>query len=189
MKITKHILFWICIIGLLTIIFGRSYISMTESFYFVCLLLPVIVSTAYFFNYFLVPRYLFTRKYLLFSLYSVYLLIISLNLEMMVITLAFIILAEYNYVNMNPVTADVSILTIALYFVVLFFSFIRLVRYYLNNQNEISRYKVEIEKSALQTISIKENRRNRLVTLDQVKYVESLSDYVKIHLQFTVLFW
>lgn len=182
MKLTKHLLFWIGIISLLTVIFGRSYNSILESFYFVCFLLPVVVITVYFFNYFLVVKYLFARKYALFVLYSVYLLIISLNLEMMVITLAFIVIAEYDYGNMNPITADVSVLTITLYFVVLVFSFVRLIRHYLINQKEITQYKSEIEKSSLQSINIRENRKNRLVNIDQINYIESLGDYVKIHL-------
>lgn len=182
MKITKHLLFWICITSLLTIIFGRSHDNIIESFYFVSLLLPVVVMTAYFFNYFLVVKYLFTQKYYLFALYSIYLLIISLNLEMLVITLAYIVIAEYDYNNMNPVTADVSVLTITLYFIVLIFSFIRLIRHYLRHQSEIIQYKAEIEKSTLQSINIKENRKNRVVALNQVRYIESLGDYVKIHL-------
>ncbi|UXP33142.1 LytTR family transcriptional regulator [Reichenbachiella agarivorans] len=182
MKIVGHILFWITITGLLTLIFGRSYQSFSESFYFVCLLLPVIVGTAYFFNYYIVVKYLFARRYFKFVLYSFYLLIISLNLEMLVITTAFILLAEYDYANMNPITTDVSILTITLYFVVFGLSFIRLIRFYFHNQKSISYYQDEVEKSKIDSITIKENRSNRQVFFEDIRYIESLGDYVTIHL-------
>ncbi|MBU2915828.1 MULTISPECIES: LytR/AlgR family response regulator transcription factor [Reichenbachiella] len=182
MKITRHVFFWIVIVLLLTLIFGKSYHSFSESFYFVCLLLPMTVGTAYYFNYYLVPKYLFMQRYGKFVLYSFYLLIISLNLEMLVITTAFIVLAEYDFTNMNPITTDVSILTLALYFVVFGFSFVRLVRFYFQNQQSISRFEEEVKKASTTTITIKENRKNRPVNLDDIHYIESLSDYVTIHL-------
>lgn len=176
-------MFWSTAVLLLTLFFGPSYGSLYESFYFVCLLLPVVLATAYFFNYVLVDRYLFAGRYLKFGLYTFYLIIISLNLEMLVLTVAFIVLAEYDYANMNPITADVSVLTITMYLVVLGLSFVRLFRFYLQNQSSISHFQKEIDKSIQETILVKENRKNRPIVIDEICYVESLSDYVTIHLK------
>lgn len=181
MKIIIHSFFWICIVGLLTFLFGRSYSNYSESFCFVSMLLPVVVGTAYFFNYFLVPNYLLKKKYFKFSLYVIYLLIISLNCEMYVITGAFIVLAEYKYANMNPISTDVFILTLTLYFVVFVLSFIRLVSFYFRNQNFIQHYQKELAKNEQSWLTIKQNRKSVKVDLDEIFYIESLSDYVKIH--------
>ncbi len=180
MKVLKHVLFWIFIVGLLTFVFGRSYYEFYESFYFVCMLLPVVLGTTYFFNYFLVPRYLLKKKYFKFILYSTYLLIISLNLEMYVMTATFIIMAEYKYANMNPLTTDVFILTVTLYLVVFGLSFVRLVRFYFHNQEFIREYEDKLEKSQQSHLVVKENRKNVPIPLDDITYIESLGDYVKI---------
>lgn len=180
MKVVKHVSFWIFIIILLTFIFGRSYENYAMSFYFVSMLIPVIIGTSYFFNYLLVPKYLFTKKYFTFSLYCIYLLIVSLNLEMMVITAALIILAEYDYANMNPITTNVFILTITLYFVVLAVAFIRLVRFYFKGEGALEKMESELKKTTVAFLIVKENRKNKKVALESIAYIESLGDYVKI---------
>lgn len=185
MKILPHVGFWLGVVTLLTVIFGRSYQSYIESFYFVCMLLPISIGTTYMFNYVLVPRYLLRKRYFKFSLYCLYLLIISLNLEMYVITGAFIILAEYNYANMNPVTTDVFVLTLSLYFVVFGAAFVRLVKYYYKDQKSLFEVSNELEKTKVRYLTIKENRKNSRVAIDSINYVESLSDYVKIHTNLT----
>lgn len=181
MKISRHVIFWIIVILLLTFIFGRSYRGYTESFHFVSMLLPVIVGTTYYFNYFLVPKYLFRKKYFKFVLYCIYLLIISLNFEMIVITTAFIVLAEYNYANMNPITTDAFVLVITLYFVVLSLAFLRLVRFYFRGQKSLNQVETELEKSSQKYLVVKENRKNKQIRLDSIDYLESLGDYVRIH--------
>ena len=181
MKVVRHTLFWIGILVILTIVFGHSYQTYAESFYFVSMLLPVVVGTTYFFNYFLLPHYLFQQKYLKFFLYSFYLLIISLNLEMYVVTAVFILLAEYKYAAMNPITTDIFVLTITLYLVVLGLAFIRLVRFYFQNQNALKTVEIELKKSAQKNLIVTENRRNKQIPLDSIDYLESMGDYVKIH--------
>lgn len=182
MKVIHHIGFWLTVLFVLTAAFGRSYHSVIESFYFVSLLLPVVIATAYFFNYFLVPRYLFKKRYARFILYFFYLLIISLNLEMYVITLAFIVLANYNYANMNPITTDIFVLTLTLYCVVFGLAFVRLVRFYLDKQEKLNEVSDELRKTENKYLVVKENRKNRKISLEEIIYIESLSDYVRFNL-------
>ncbi|MFY0625361.1 MAG: LytTR family transcriptional regulator DNA-binding domain-containing protein [Reichenbachiella sp.] len=181
MNSIRHLLFWSIIIVLLTILFGRSYGSFSESFYFVSMLLPVIVGTTYYFNYYLVPRFLLPKKHFQFFLYTFYLLIISLNLEMYVLTAAYIILAEYSYENMNPVTSDVFVLTIVLYAIVFCLAFIRLVIFYYADQSQLKSITAELSKKKLSYLSVRENRKNVQLMIEQISYIESLADYVKIH--------
>lgn len=177
----KHILFWITVFLVLVIGFGSSYGDYTTAFYFVSFLLPVAMATSYFFNYYLVPNYLFRQKYIRFSLYTCYTIIISLFLEMVVITISFAVLANYNYRQMNPLMSNIFVLASVLYLIVLFKAFVLIYLKLLSHEFRLQ--KLAKEKQALQTefITVRANRTNYPVKLDEILYLESLGDYVKIH--------
>ena len=118
MKRFYHILFWIVITVVLILIFGSSWENYIQSFYFVSMLLPIVVGTSYVFNFFLVPRYLLTGRYFKFGLYLLYTVIVSLYLEMVVLTVSFVYLANFDYSNMGPYASDSLILAIVLYLIV-----------------------------------------------------------------------
>ena len=182
MKTYFHLLFWIATLLLLTFIYSPYYRSVSESFYFVSILLPVIIGTSYFFNFHLVPKFLLTKKYAKFILYSVYMLIISLYLEMLVIMLSFIILAHFSYQNMSPVSSDIFILAITLYFVVLLFSFILLIKQSFAKEKTIESLEKEKKKELEKSLTVRSKRQMRTLLFDDILYFESLSDYVKINL-------
>jgi len=163
-------------------VFTPSLNSISEAVYFIAMLLPVVLGTCYFFNYYLVPRYLFARRYGSFFLYSVYMLIVSLYLEMVVIMLSFIFLAKYSYNNMSPVSSDVLVLAVTLYFIVFLFSFILLIRSNFVKDNAIDKLENERARNEIDSITIRSERQTRTIPLDKLSYIESLGDYVKLHL-------
>ena len=183
MKLYWHVVFWVLMVLILTVSFAPTYSSLQESFYFVSMLLPVVIATCYFFNYFLLPRYLFTKKYGLFVLYFLYTLVISVYLEMWVITLSFILLAEYQYANMSPIGANIFVLAVTQYFIVLVFSFILLIRRNFLKESDLEEFIEEKKLNETTHIMVRENRQMRSIQLDRVLYIESLSDYVQIHLE------
>lgn len=182
MKVYQHILFWLVTIVVLTLFFGRSFDSITQSFFFVSMLLPVVVGTCYFFNYFLVPKYLLTKRKGKFILYSIYMIVISLYLEMLVITVSFILLANYQHGNMGYLSSDVIVLAVTLYLVVLVFSFILLVKKNVAHAINIQSLVEEKEKQSVGYITVRSNRKNTKIAYRDIQYVESLADYVTIHL-------
>ena len=91
----------------MVLIFGLSYHNFSQSIYFVPFLFPIGVGTALFINYYLIPSYLFTRKDKKFFLFLLYTLVISIYLELLVLTLSLILLANYRYENLNPRVTDV----------------------------------------------------------------------------------
>lgn len=182
MKTYFHALFWVGVLILLSLIFKPYYSSFSESFYFVAMLLPVAVVTCYFFNLYLVPEFLFKRRYWKFTLYTFYMLIISLYLEMLVILVSFMFLAKYSYGNMSPVSSDVFVLTVTLYFIVLLFSFITLIRNVFHKEKEIVELELEKKKSEPGSFSIRSERQMKTLQFDHILFIESLGDYVKIHL-------
>lgn len=181
MKTYAHVIFWLGVLLVLTLVFTPYYTSLEESFYFVSMLMPVVIGTCYFFNFYLVPKFLLTMKYGLFILYSIYMLIASLYLEMIVIMLALIFLAQYSYANMSPVSSDVFVLAITLYFIVLLFSFIMLIKRSFVKERAINNLKEENEKYEAGQFSVKSERQMKTLSYDEVTYIESLGDYVKIN--------
>ncbi len=181
MKAFSHALFWVTIVALLTLMFGSSYSNYVEPFLFVSMLLPVIAGTAYFFNYYLVPRYLFEKRTFKFALYSCYLLIVSLYLEMVVVIVAFVGLARYHYNHMVPLAADVPVLAVTLYGTVFLYGFTMLARKSLVSQKKIRELEDEKNKQKDAFLLIRTQRKTSRILLDNIEYLESLGDYVKIH--------
>ncbi|RLD33557.1 MAG: hypothetical protein DRI73_05290 [Bacteroidetes bacterium] len=180
MKLINQIFFWILVVIILTLVFGISYESFVHSFYFVSFLLPVILGTSWFFNYFLVPRYLLKKRYLKFGLYSIYALIISIYLEMVVIYLTFILLANYQYNNMSPVASNIFVLVLTLYCIVFLNAFILLVKIYFDNQKNLNALKSEKEMNEKGYLLVRANRQTSKIMHEDIGYLESMGDYVKI---------
>lgn len=177
-----QVLFWVLAGVVLTIMFGRPHGGLAQSFYFVVFLMPVIIGTSYFFNHYLLPNYLLRGKYLKFALYFIYSLVISIYLEMLVLTGALVLLANYKYDHLNSKTTDVVLLSIILYFFVFINTIVILVNEYFKGQrilDSLEKGKVTNEKGY---ITVRSERRNANVLFEQIVYIESFSDYVKIHL-------
>lgn len=181
MRRFNHIVFWVFIFVLLTLVFGSLYDNFIEAFYFVAMLLPVIVGTSYFFSYHLVPRFLLQKKIFKFILYSLYMLIISLYLEMVVITLSFIFIADYQSSKQIPIAVNVIVLAISLYCVVFLYSFILLIRYSLMHQKKIQIMTEEQEKQKEDFLLVRADRKINKIHRDDIIYLESLGDYVRIN--------
>lgn len=122
-----HAFYWGVIFLVYVIFFGRQSSSYGQTFLFVGLLLPITMLTVYFVNYFLIPRYLTTERYLYFILYLTYALVISVFLGMMLVLSIFIIMAGLEIRKMNVATIDFFFLFASLGLVVLLSMAIKLV--------------------------------------------------------------
>ncbi|MEN8203279.1 MAG: LytTR family transcriptional regulator DNA-binding domain-containing protein [Bacteroidota bacterium] len=181
MKTYQHIIFWIGIYVILTLIFADWFNGPREAFYYVSLLMPVVMGTSYFFNYFLVPRYLFKRKFLKFGLYSFYMLVISLCLELLVGIVSMLIIVYYGINENAPIMTDVFTLAVILYFIVLFKSFLLLIKHYFMDQRAISELEEKQSQIEKGYFTIRSNRQTSRVSFDELLYIESLADYIRIH--------
>lgn len=181
MKGFNQVIFWITILIILTVTFGRTNKDFIQSFYFVSFLFPVIVGTAYFFNNFLVTNYLLKKQYFEFTLYFIYTFIVSIYLEMLVLTLSLIILADYNYKNLNPKTTDIILLSIILYFFVLLNTIIFLLKEFYNGQQKLQNIELERKLNEKGYLTVRCDRKITNILFEDIKYIESLGDYIKIH--------
>jgi hypothetical protein len=182
-KTWQHILFWVAVHASLTFIFGKWFESYVEAFYYVSLLLPVVMATSYFFNYYLVPRYLFTRRFFLFGLYTVYMFIVSLCLELLASVSAMLLIVHFGVSATGPLVTDVFTLAVILYFIVLFKSFILLIKHYFIDQGAILRLEEEKKKMEEGFILVKSQRKDVRIEYRELNYIESLSDYICFHLE------
>ena len=182
MKTWHHIIFWIIVYALLTVIFTDWFGGAMEAFYYVSLLMPVIIATSYFFNYFLVPRYLFERKFFHFGLYSIYMLVMSLCLEMVAAILSMMLTIYYGENENAPLFTDIFTMAGILYFVVLLTSFILLIKHYFVDQRAIGELEEKQAKLDQGYFTVRSNRQTVKVKFDELLYIESLGDYIEIHL-------
>ena len=180
MKQIWQIFFWVLTASALVVFFGRQYNGYVNSFYFVTFLLPVIIGTSYMFSDYLVPRYLLQKKYFKFGLYTLYTIIVSLNLEILVIVLAFVVLANYQFDHMIPAAKNVFSLAITMYFIVLVKAFILLIKSSYIRQEELNTLVEKQTNMQKGYLLVRADRKNVKVLLEDILYLESLSDYVKI---------
>jgi len=115
-----HIVFWVLILLVYGIFFGRRNNNYFQTLFFVGLLMPVVIVTTYFFNYYLIPRFLISGRYRIFILYSFYTVLTALFLSMIVALLTFLIMSEMRIQNMSPASVDIFFLLASLLMVVFF---------------------------------------------------------------------
>ncbi len=178
-----HILYILLVILVLTLVFGLSWGNNQAAFYFICMLLPVVLGTSYFFNYVLVPRFYLKKKYFLFGLYTLYTFIISLYLELIVLFLSLIYLGNYSLGTMNPHASDTMMLAVILYLLVMLGSVLLMVRQIREKQQLIRQLMEEKEKMEKAFLEVMSNRKVTKIPYDDILYIESLGDYIKINTQ------
>ncbi len=176
-----HVVFWIFVTIILTVVFGRTWGNDLQAFYFISMLLPILMGTSYFFNYYLVPQYLLKRKYFWFALYFFYTLVISLYLEMIVLTFSFIYLANFELEQMAANSRDTILLAVVMYMVVFFGSFLLMVQQLFNSRRELEEMKEERKKMEISFLELTSNRKSVRIPYDEIVYIESLADYIKVH--------
>ncbi len=173
--------FWVSVLIILTFIFGCYQHDYSQSFYFTFFLLPVMIGTSWFFNGFLIPRYILQKKYKVFILYFIYSVIISLYLELWALTLSLYLLAKLYYNRLNPRETDIFLLTVILYFFVFLNGLISYINKYMNNQSALNSLEKLVNNYRKGYLYVRANRKNVSIPYDNIQLIESFGDYIKIH--------
>ncbi len=176
-----HVAYWILVIIVLTLVFGLSWGNNLAAFYFVSMLLPIVLGTSYFFNYFLVPRFFLTKRYPRFALFTFYTLIVSLYLETLVLLFSFIYLTNFGYDSMSPHATDLVLLAVILYLLVFIGSFLLMVLQIREKQEKILQLEEENKKMKTGFLEFISNRKTVKISYDDIVYIESLSDQIRIN--------
>jgi DNA-binding LytR/AlgR family response regulator len=99
---------------------------------------------------------------------------------MLVITLSLILIANYNYAELDPKTSDIFFLTIVLYFFVFLNTIIILLQKYFKEQEKKRELEVEKNTQKKGHLIVRSERKNTIILFDSIEYIESLGNYIKI---------
>ncbi len=166
-----HILFWLLVLALYVIFFGRKNNNYVQTFFFVGLLMPVTIFTTYFLNYYLVPNYLMKERYAYFATYFIYALIGSLFLEMMISALTFIVMAEYNIHDMSPASIDLFFLLASLLMVVFFAMGIKMLLHWRQSKEDYQKLMLDKIETELKFLKVQLNPHFLFNTLNNLYYL------------------
>jgi hypothetical protein len=175
-----HIAYWIFVILVLTLVFGFSWGNISAAFFFVSMLLPIVLGTSYFFNYVLVPKYFLAKRYWKFAFYSFCTAVISVYLEMMVLLFSFVYMVKLSYEDLNPNASQILLLAVVQYLLVFIGSFLLMMNQIMVNRQMIQQLLAEKEKMKRSVLEIMSNRKMTKIPYDEIIYIESLSDYIKV---------
>ncbi|WP_066627637.1 LytR/AlgR family response regulator transcription factor [Labilibacter marinus] len=179
-KPAYHIAYWIFVVLVLSRAFALSWGNSSAAFYFVCMLLPIVLGTSYFFNYFLVPKYYLTKRYKRFALYTFSTAVVSVYLEVLVLTFSYIFLVNLNYNDLNPNAAKIGLLPVVLYLLVLIGSFLLMMSQISENRQVIQQLLEEKEKMKKSFLEIMSKRKMTKIAYNDIIYIESASNYIKV---------
>ncbi len=102
------------------------------------MLFPVAIACTYFFIYFLFPKFLMKKRYGRFAVYSLYSILLSIWAHMIIISLMFITIGDYNTKQINPYSFDSITLLVGIYFIVIAASTIKLIKHSFEQQKRNS---------------------------------------------------
>ena len=83
----------------------------------------------------------------------------------------------------GPLVTDVFLLGIILHFVVLIMAFILLIKHYFVDQGAIGQLEEEKLKLEKGFITVRSQRKQTRIEFDKLLYIESMADYIKIHME------
>ncbi len=175
-----HIAYWILVILVITLVFGFSWGNKTAAFFFVSMLLPIVLGTSYFFNYVLVPKFYLTKRYAKFAFYTFCMAAISVYIEMLVLVISYVYLVNLSFQSLNPNAAQIVLLAVILYLLVFIGSFLLMLKQIAENRQVIHQLIAEKEKMKKPFLEIMSNRKITKIPYDDIVYIESLSDYIKV---------
>lgn len=119
LKIGRHLLFWTIAYLFFISFFGRANRDYRSTLVFASMLFPVAIATSYFLNYYLIPRFLFTKRYFRFALFLFYTLVITSWIETMISMFTLIIVSDYQISRMDPASFDLVFMLVGFYFIIL----------------------------------------------------------------------
>lgn len=166
-----HTFFWILILSFYVVFFGRKNSNYLQTFFFVGLLMPVTIGTTYFLNYYLVPRYLMKQRYGFFLLYFIYILLVSIFLEMMIAMLTFIVMAEVRIKDMSPASIDIFFLLTSLLMVVFLGVAIKMLSHWRQSKEEYQQLMHDKVEAELKFLKIQLNPHFLFNTLNNLYYL------------------
>ena len=134
--IPLHLVFWVAVWFFFVYFFSYNSNNANYVTWFSSFLLPITMITTYFAVYYLIPKYLLTKKYNYFILYSIYTLVFSAYFIIMATFVSFVFLSDMEFKKMPPMSRNYVFILILVYLVVFMVSFVYLLNHNFNTQSK-----------------------------------------------------
>ena len=142
-----HIAFWVLVWLFYGYFFGFNSNNEKYILWFSSILMPITIANTYFSIYYLIPRFLLKKRYGLFILYGVYVLIGSAYIITISMFFGFIYMSELDFKGMPPLSRSLPYVLMSMYLVVIIVSAFKLAKH---NYQSLEKQKT-IENKFLQT--------------------------------------
>ena len=182
-RFLKTAWYWVFAGLLLFAYFVSKGHSFGKIFYFITSLLPVVIGTSYYVNHKLIPEFLLRGKNGVFILYAIYTIIISLYLQYLVIFIALIIFTSFQFGNPSLLSLNIGNLSLTMYLLVLVKVIIEIIQKLSKKETiikSLENNKKTTSEEFAEKIVIRYNRVNHSISLSNILYIESLSDYIRV---------
>ncbi|MGB3466944.1 MAG: LytTR family DNA-binding domain-containing protein [Cyclobacteriaceae bacterium] len=177
-KIGSNIIFWVLAALFLWLFISSRSTDSLLVLVFVALLMPITLLTSYVINHYLITKKLMTEKYLEFAVYGIFTVVLSVYIQSILVMLAFAVYADFSYDGIGPVIGNVLYLAVGTYLIILMNTLIFLFKNKTMVSGQAASSVPEGKPTVLQVVA---NRKNKLIEHGEILYVESMSNYVKIH--------
>jgi len=127
--IPLHITFWVLVWLFYSYFFGFNSNNEKYIIWFSSILIPITIVNTYFSIYYLIPKYLITKKYKLFVLYAIYTLIGTAYLLSIIMFFGFIYMSELDFKQMPPLSTSLPFILMSMYLVVIVVSAFKLLKH------------------------------------------------------------
>ena len=158
-QIILHSIFWCGVLLFYTYFFGVDSSDFGYVLSFSLFLMPITIATTYVFIYKIIPKFLITKRFFLFGLYSLYSLIISAYLIVISVFYGLVYLSNFEYSNMAPISKSLLFVAISVYLVVIIVSAFKLLKLNLKHTEEAKKLETKILETQLK---LKEQELNYL---------------------------
>ena len=125
-KVFTHVIFWVLVFFFYRYFFAYSTNNGIDGPTFSMMLLPLTMVVTYFFIYYLIPKYLLTKRYVKFGLYGFYSFIISVDFIGLAVAFYFLFWADMKQGRMPFMSQQFVYIVVLVFLVVLSVSFVKI---------------------------------------------------------------
>ena len=180
MKRRFNIIYWILVSFILILVFGARSGSFVNAFYFVSFLVPVALVTSWYFNNYLIPYYLLKKRYGRFIILTIFTVIISLDMIIIIVFVAFIFIARYQPDQLTSLITQYYSFPAILYLTVIVNTFFNLANDYLEIAEDMKALSTKKNEHSKGHLIVRSNRQTRKIPYSTINFIESMSDYIII---------